>query len=283
MADVTNFDNGLGEATSPEQWASFVLDHVSNESVVLASGARRIDTDSKLLHVPRLSDSGAADWYAELDEIGPGDPSGEDLVLQPYKCAAVTILSNEVVSDSNPSVLDTVGMAMTRSVALEADKALLTGGGGGTIGPVGVMNHGGTVSPIQTVAGSVTYANIVTAGGSIQAYGGRPDSVFLNPANYTQLQLAVGADDRPLIQPDASLGGAATIAGFRVYPTPALGSGTALVAQADQIVVAVRSDASVSFSTDAMFSNDATVARVVARIDGGVADANGLCVIDVNG
>jgi Phage capsid family len=69
--------------------------------------------------------------------------------------------------------------------------------------------------------------------------------------------------------------------GMRVYPTPALGAGTAVVAQADQIVVAVRSDASVEFSRDARFEYDATLARVIARIDGGIADARGLCSIGV--
>jgi HK97 family phage major capsid protein len=226
--------------------------------------------------VPRLSDSGDAAWYAELEEIGAGDPAGDDLVLTPFKCAALTTLSNEVVADSNPSVLDTVGTAMTRAVALEADKALFVGGGGGTIGPDGFMNHS---SALQTVGGSITYANVVTAGGSISAYGGKPDTLYVNPADYTTLQLATAGDDRPLIQPDASQRGAATVAGFRVFPTPALGAGTAVVAQASQIVVAVRSDASVTFSTDAQFEKDATVARVIARIDGGLADANGVCTI----
>lgn len=278
MADITNFDNGIGEAISPEEWSSYVLDHLAHESVVLASGATRIDTSAKQVHVPRLTSDGGAGWFAELEEIDVGDPVGDDLVLTPHKCAAVTVLSNEVVADSNPSVLDAVGGAMTRAVALAADKALFVGGG--TVSaPAGFVNHGGTVSPLQTVAGSITYANVVRAGGSIAAYGGRADSLYVNPSDYTTLQLAVGGDDRPLIQPDASQGGAATIAGFRVYPTPALGAGTALVAQASQLVVALRSDASVDFSTDALFEKDATVARVVARVDGDVADPNGVCLI----
>ena len=83
MADITNWDNSIGESSSPEEWASFVLEHLSNESVLLASGARRLDTSAKLIHVPRLSDSGDADWYDELEEIGPGDPAGSDLELTP--------------------------------------------------------------------------------------------------------------------------------------------------------------------------------------------------------
>jgi hypothetical protein len=57
-----------------EQWAGYVQDHLSNESVLLASGARRVDTAAKEVHVPRLTDSGTVDWNDELDTIGP-DPA----------------------------------------------------------------------------------------------------------------------------------------------------------------------------------------------------------------
>lgn len=271
-------DSGIGAAITPEAWSDFVLDHLSHESVLLASGARRVDTDAKQIHVPKMEDAGDADWYAELEDIGAGDPAGDDMVLTPYKCAALTTLSNETVADSNADVLDMVGTKMTQAVALEADRALFVGGGGGTIGPEGILNS----SPaLPNVAGSITYPNVVMAGGSISVAGGRPDSLYVNPVDYTSLQLATAGDNRPLIQPDASQGAAATIAGFRVYPTPALGAGTALVAQADQIVVAVRSDASVAFSTDAEFGRDGTSARVIARIDGGIADTRGACTIHV--
>ena len=53
------------------------------------------------------------------------------------------------------------------------------------------------------------------------------------------------------------------------------------MAQADQIVVGIRSDATVAFSTDARFTSDGTVCRVITRIDAGVNDANGVCVIAV--
>lgn len=269
-------DAALGSAISPEQWASFVLDHLSHQSVVLASGALRVDTDSHQVHVPRLTSDGSAGWFNELDDINVGDPIGDDLVLTPAKVAALTTLSNEVVSDSDPSVLDAVGGAMTRAVALEADRALIAGSGG-TIGPSGYLGQvGGTVT---ATGGTVSYQSVVTAGGSIAAYGGRADSLYVNPSDYTKLQLVSDGLNRPLIQPDASQGAAATVAGLRVYPTPALGGGTALVAEARQLVVAVRSDASVTFSTDAEFAKDATQVRVVARIDGAVADHHGAIVI----
>ena len=78
------------------------------------------------------------------------------------------------------------------------------------------------------------------------------------------------------MQPDASQGASRTIAGLTIWLT----AGEAVVAQANQIVVAVRKDASVAFSTDARFSSDGTLIRVICRIDSGVNDPAGLCVIE---
>jgi HK97 family phage major capsid protein len=61
----------------------------------------------------------------------------------------------------------------------------------------------------------------------------------------------------------------------RRYSTPAIAAGTALVADASQLMVGVRKDAEVSFSSDAKFTADAVVARVVARVDFGINDPTG--------
>ena len=72
---------------------------------------------------------------------------------------------------------------------------------------------------------------------------------------------------------------AATVAGMTIWPTPAVPAATAVIAEADQIVVAVREDASVAVSDQFAFNADGTVVRVVARVDVGVNDPDGLCVI----
>jgi HK97 family phage major capsid protein len=271
---ITEAPGTLGGAFTPEEWSQFVLDHLSAESVVLASGATEVRTAAQTIHVPRVTGDGGVGWYAELEPIGAGDPTGDELVLTPKKCAALTTLSNEAVEDSNPDVLDAVGNSMVRAVALEADRAFFAGTGGEM--PQGLL----TMTPaLPSTIGPVDYPTIVTAAGAVRAAGGQPNVVYLNPADLTTLQLATGADDRPLIQPDATQGLSETIAGLRIFATPAVPAATALVGQADQIVVAVRKDASVAISQDAAFTADGTVARVVMRADCGVNDPDGLNVI----
>ena len=57
------------------------------------------------------------------------------------------------------------------------------------------------------------------------------------------------------------------IAGATLFATPALNAGEALVADTRYPVLAVRRDASVDFSEDALFTVDGVVARVTMRVD----------------
>jgi HK97 family phage major capsid protein len=163
---------------------------------------------------------------------------------------------------------------MVRAVALACDAAYFTGTGPANDQPTGILTLG-----LPGHVGAVDYGGIVSAAGIVRAAGGRPDVVYLNPADLTALQLATASDDRPLISGDPTQGAPPVIAGLAVWATPAVPAASALVAQADQIIVAVREDASVAVSEQALFTQDGTVARVIARTDIGVADLNGLCEI----
>ena len=157
---------GLGSAITPEAWQAYVLEHLNAQSVVLASGATRITTAQRVVHVPRIVADGSAGWFGELEEINVGDPQGDELVLAPKKCAALTKLSDEVVTDSSPDVLDAVGTAMTRAVALVADRAFLGGAGGKE--PLGVFSQSG-----QHIAGPITIDSLIDAAGLITDVGGQ--------------------------------------------------------------------------------------------------------------
>ena len=51
------------------------------------------------------------------------------------------------------------------------------------------------------------------------------------------------------------------------------------MADASQIIVAVREDASVAISEQFAFNADGTVVRVIARVDVGINDPDGLAVV----
>jgi HK97 family phage major capsid protein len=270
---ITEAPGGFGHGITPEEWAKYVLTHLYFQSVVLASGATRIDTVFRAVHVPRVKTDGAAGWFSEMETLNVGEPTGDELLLTPKKCAALTQLSQEVVADSQPSVIDAVGTAMTRAVALKADAGILTGAGGKE--PSGVYAQAGA----HVIAATVTIDALIEAAGKVASVGGQARCAYLNPADHTTLMKSKDKNERPLLGPDYTGSPTSTVYGLALYQTPAITPGTALVADPAQIVVAVRQDAEVAVSSDVMFTSDASVARVIARLDCGVNDPRGLVSI----
>jgi len=265
---------GFGLGFTAEDWSQFVLDHLYLDSVLFASGATRIVSAKKQVHVPRVLTDGNAVWPGEGNAITSTDPTADEMILTFQKVAKLVTMSNESIDDSEEDVLRAVALAAIRAVALEADKQLFAGDGLSNK-PLGITK----VSSIPTVspAASVDYAGLVKAAGLIRAAGGNPDVAFINPVDFTALELALDGANRPLYQ-SANDGPAERIAGLRPYVTAAMPSGKALVAQADQIVVGVRNDPTLKVSNDAAFTSDSAVARVIARVDAAVNDLNGLAL-----
>ncbi len=265
---------GLNATHGAEAWAQFVLNSLSNASVLLASGARRIDITGRKAHIPRVLSDGNVAWTAELAEIPSSAPTGDELVLEPKALKNVVTLSNEAIADAPVDELDTVGEALTRAVATALDVKAFSADATTATAPAGLRSYA-----LPSQAGGVTLDNIIRAVGAIAGAGGVADSVYINPSDLTSLRLAKDADGRPLLQPDLQQPGAEIVAGARIWPTPALPVGTALVAEAAEIVLGVRRDATVDFSAHSRFSADAVQARVVARVDFGINDVNGLVVV----
>lgn len=256
------------------EWAAFILGKLSHESVLLAAGARKLTFNGRSLHVPVFGTS-TPQWLAELEEIDEDDAVPTEVELIPRKVGSLNIASTEGVEDASVDVLDGIGAEAVRSIAGAIDHALFVGTGAANNQPLGLL--AATFAP--TLPGStnlaVDYAGIVTAAGAIRAAGGRPDVLFVHPTEHTALTLALDAHDRPLLQETAD-GPAQIIAGLRVYATPAVPAGTALAAEASQILVGVRDDPRVDISVDAAFSRDGVAVRTTARVDVRVANAGAL-------
>ena len=270
---------GLNAAHGAHSWADFVLERLGLESIILRSGARRINVTGAVAHVPRVLTNGTASWTAELTEITSSAPTGDELVLAPKKLANVVSLSNESVGDSPADELDVVGNALTRAIATEMDSRAFSSAAATAVAPAGLLS---LTLPTQT-GGAGSIDSYIRAVGTIQAAGGNPNAIYVNPADLTTLRLVKEATGsaKPVLQPDLQERGAERIAGAILYPTPGIAAGTALVADASQIVVGVRKDATVDFSAHQRFSADAVVARVVARADWAVNDVNGLVKVTV--
>lgn len=270
---------GLNAAHGQTSWSAFVLAHLSAQSVLLRSGARRINVVGAQAHVPRVLTDGTATFVAELAQIPSSAPTGDDLVLVPKKIANCVTLSNESIGDSPIDELDGVGSALVQAVAAALDSRAFSVNAATAVAFAGLLSN---TLPTQT-GGVGSLDTFIRAIGTIEAAGGRGTAIYINPTDLTNLRLIKQAtgSNMPVLQPDLQAAGAERVGGAILWPTPPMPAGTALVAQADQIVVGVRQDAEVTFSPHSAFTSDAVVARVVARADVGINDPVGLVKVTV--
>ena len=105
---------GITATWGAQEWANFVLQHLSEQSALLRAGVRFIPLNGRIAHIPRTLTDGQVSWVAELAEIPSDGPTGDDLVLTPKKTANVVVLSNESIADAPVSELDAVGTALAR-------------------------------------------------------------------------------------------------------------------------------------------------------------------------
>ena len=131
----------------------------------------------------------------------------------------------------------------------------------------------------QHVAGAIVIDSLIDAAGLVADVGGQARVAYIHPTNFTALQKEKDGNGRPLLTPDFSGGPSSTVYGLALWPTKGVAVDTALVCDPTQIVVGVRDDPTVAISTDAAFSADGAVCRVIARVDVGVNDASGLVSI----
>lgn len=258
-----------------EQWANFVLQHLSTESVLLNAGARRVNVSGKSMTIPRLLDDGDATWTAEGAEISSDAPDADTLTLTPKKLANVVSLSNESVSDASVDELNEVGRAMTRAAAKRMDLTAFDAAAASATRPAGLFSAAYTLP--GTAADPTTLDPLLTAVGTIRGEGAQgPIAIFMAAADILTISLLKEqtGSNVPLLSVNAN--GRYEVGGAELWPTPGVVAGTALAAHVQQIVVGVSKSAEVRFSPHAAFTADSTVARIITRVDWSINDASGL-------
>ena len=271
---------GLATTWGREDWSTTLIEALVLQSALLRAGATRITTDARVVHAPRLKVHPAAAWVAEMAPIPSDSGDADTLVLVPRKVANVLTLSTESIEDSSVDELTAVGNAMVRGVAVQVDAAAFSASAATSTTPAGLLSY---ALPGTGAGGKVDIDGILDAVGAIQGHGGVPDVAWMNPADITAIRkLKASGTGQYLLSPDgASVEGtpATRVGGVMMLPTNGLSAGHALVAEARYVQLAIRRDASVDFSSDAAFSNDAVVARVTMRIDLAPGDPNAFWLI----
>lgn len=264
---------------STEQFSDQLILALQTQAVLLNAGASRIDCQGdRAVHIPRLLTDPLADWAGELQPLPTNNGTTDELVLTPMKLGDVVHLSTESIQDSSVDQLNVVSESLVRGVARKLDATAFSDAAavsGTNPAPAGLLH-----ATLPGTEADPSVDAIITGIGAVQAAGGNPNVVFINPADLTTLRLAkASGTGQYLLQPDPQQPGATQVAGARMIPTSAIAEGYILICEARYIAVAVGRDMTAETDTSILFDSYGVSCRVTARVDFAWQDTNAAYLI----
>jgi len=265
---------------SPPELSTFLFQRLRATSIALMSGISVLSTDREAITWPKLVSDVSPGFVAEGALIPESDPTFANLTATPKKLAVRTVVSNEVVDDSDPSITDVLSANMSKLLALVLDDAIFEGTGAAN-SIVGLKNtpgiqtlslgtNGGSFSNLDPFMTAIGMLNAANAGGNY--------AIVMTPRAWQALSmLKIGsAYNSPLL---AFPGDAAAprIAGCPVYVSSQLSStetaGTATTSSSvyvfapSEVILVRRMDATIEFDRSRLFANDQSEMRGKLRAD----------------
>ncbi len=264
-------------AIAPPELSTYLFDRLRPASVALRSGIRIIATDRAQLQFPKLSADAATSFYNEAQAITPSDPTFVTLTATPRKLAALVQLSNEVVDDSDPSVVDVLTSHIATILGLRLDLAVYEGSG--TAPEVRGLKN---ITGIQTLGMGVNGAAVTSldtfsdAIALLEAVNARAGAIILPPRTWNTVRKLKDTTNRPLLGDGAGTT-APNILGVPVYVSSQLSTletqGTSTAASSiyiydpTQVIIVRRNDASIELDRSRLFNQDMSEMRGTARAD----------------
>lgn len=267
-------------AIAPDDIGTFLFDRLRPQSVLLRSGVRVIATDRDAVQLPRLVADVAPGWVNELQAITPSDPTFASLVATPRKLAALVQMSNEIVDDSEPSIVDLLNGHIAQILALRLDLAAFEGTG--TAPEIrGLRNVAGiqTVSMGANGAALTSLDPIADAIGLLEAANAQAGAIVMPARTWSQVRkLKEGGTGQYLLSSAGPAGAPAlSLFGVPVYVSGQLSTtemqGVATTASSvyvydpSQVVLVRRQDASIELDRSRLFNQDASEMRGTLRAD----------------
>lgn len=144
----------------PEEFSQEVIKKLERLSVVRQSGARVINMNGDLVHIPVLDTKGNGAWRgtAQGQAYTQSEPTFTEITLQPKKYDRLALASYEMLEDSAINVADLLSDIFAEDFALAEDKAFIAGAG--TNDPEGIDVNANVSSVALATAGTITAADI---------------------------------------------------------------------------------------------------------------------------
>jgi HK97 family phage major capsid protein len=243
-----------------------------------------LSTNADAVTYPTITVDVAPAIYAEGATITPGDPTLATVVATPKKIAHLIQMSNEVIDDSDPSIIAVLTDHLLKNLALKLDQQLLEGSGAG-----GQFTGLHLMAGVQTMASAAIMANFDWASDALallEAVGGKPAAWFMASRTRAQIRKLheTGTSVKPVMDPQGPAGTSpTTLFGVPIFHSPqvsvtdAPGTATAVHLVAEGAVIYVnRTSPVIEVDRSRLFNSDQSEMRAKLRGDLIAAIPNGV-------
>lgn len=264
---------------TPPELSTYLWQLLLPQSALLSAGIQVVTTDRESVVYPRLVQAVDPSWVAEGAVIPEGDPVFDTLTATPRKLAHRVVLTNEVIDDSTPQILDVLNAHLARMMALKLDLSMLQGSG---VAPIirGLANQPGvqTITALGVNGGPLTNLDaIVQAVAAVEGANARPTGIIMHSKVWEEAQTIKDANGRYLIEQEASEGAQRSLFGVPVYVTNQVSvtesrgtnsdTSSIWVIDASQVVMVRRQDFTLEIDRSRLFDRDESEVRVKLRAD----------------
>lgn len=269
---------GAGAELTADDVRAVLVDPLLARAVVLqALPAARLITSPGPVVMPRITVTLNDAWRGQNEQIAETDPDTDEFTLLPSQRKSLKVLhrfSNELARAGIVNVISAVGDAIVAKVALDADRAMLTGNGAddsitGLANTPGVQTLTSVGAPtadaLHDAVGLLLGANATTAAAAW----------FLHSRDFVNLRKLRGLDGEYVLTDDPSQAGAYRLLGIPAYVTNQLPAAagdnsdesTMILADMNHVAVAVDTAPRVTILDQTYGDYDQMALRVVARMD----------------
>lgn len=239
-------------------------------------------TRAHTLRLPQLSRTPAADWVAEGEEIDVSDAEFAEVTVTPAKLAGLSVVSNELISDSNPTASELIGAGLVRDITDKLDAAYFgPAPSGGDVRPGGLEAVGHTELQTAPINSWSSLAFVEHGLHLARVNGAQPSSWAVSPATFRDLAVIPDAEGsaRSLLASDPTAPAARRLAGLPLLVSPAVEDNVIWAIDASQAFVVIREDVQLEADPSPYFSKDSTAVRAILRAGFGFSNPAGIVKI----
>jgi len=266
-------------STSPGTRSNVIFDRLRAASVVLNTGIKRLSIDADSTVYPTITADAAPAWTSEAATITPSDPTFSTVTATPRKLTALVQVSNELIDDSDPSVVETLRDHLVKTLALKLDAGLLEGTGTPPE-PTGLKNFSGKQTLIAATNGQApTFDNFADAIALLEAVNVPRERmrIVCHPRNISTLRKSKASTAGSYLWQDvgnaepATVFGVPVVASAQLTTTETTGSSSltnsAYVYDTESLVFVDRRPFTFEVDRSRLFNSDQSEIRAKLRAD----------------